>query len=70
MDGREDALVNGERGHVTEREDCPNRAAHTEGPRGYLPGFEWRYEMLKTHKVSRCPDCLRFLIWTPKERSA
>jgi hypothetical protein len=45
---------------------CPNAAAHTEGPASYVGRFEWRKEMSKTHKVTRCPDCLRFVIWTPK----
>ena len=47
--------------------DCPNAANHTEGPSNYFAAFEWRNEMSKTHKVSRCPDCLRFRIWTPKQ---
>jgi hypothetical protein len=46
--------------------DCPNFAKHIEGPRSYVDRFEWRTEMSKTHKVSRCPDCLRYVIWTPK----
>jgi hypothetical protein len=48
---------------------CPNAAAHTDGPTTYLGAFEWRKEMSKTHKVSRCPDCMRFRIWTRKEPS-
>lgn len=48
-------------------DDCPNVANHTEGPGNYMAAFEWRREMSKTHKVSRCPDCLRFRIWTPKQ---
>ena len=47
--------------------DCPNAAKHIEGPSNYVGHFEWRTEMTKTHKVSRCPDCLRFVIWTPKK---
>lgn len=47
---------------------CPNARNHTEGPTNYVGHFEWRTEMSKTHKVTRCPDCLRFRIWTPKEQ--
>jgi hypothetical protein len=41
-------------------------ADHTEGPSNYWAAFEWRKEMSKTHRVFRCADCLRFVIWIPR----
>ena len=59
-----------EHGEFVAGDKCPN-ARHIEGPSNdnYVAAFEWRQEMAKTHTVSRCPDCLRFRIWTPKEEA-
>jgi hypothetical protein len=46
---------------------CPNRAEHTYGPAGYADWFEWASRLgAKRHVQSKCPDCGRFLIWTPR----
>ena len=49
--------------------DCPNALHHTEGPTNYVGHFEWQREMAKTHRLTRCPDCVRFVIWTPKKEA-
>lgn len=50
--------------------DCPNVAQHIEGPSNYIGHFEWSQEMSKTHKVTRCPGCMRYVIWTPKRAAS
>jgi hypothetical protein len=47
-------------------EDCPNRAAHTEGPAGYIAWHNWAERNGKTHTQRRCPGCNRFTIWERK----
>ena len=44
----------------------PDCEPHTPSPRGYLAHAEWMEEMGRTHKVRRCPGCMRFMIWEPK----
>lgn len=46
--------------------DCPGAARHTPAPAGYLAWHEWAERMAETHGQSACPDCGRYLIWTPR----
>lgn len=46
--------------------ECPNAAAHDLHPRGYVAHHMWMRERIKTHRVSRCPDCGLFVIYTPR----
>lgn len=46
-----------------QRDNCPNRENHTEGPEDYLAWYDWVEEMAKTHKQKKCPKCNLFMIW-------
>lgn len=46
--------------------DCPNVAAHTLQPVGYLAWHAWADRMSKTHRQLRCPGCDSLTIWEPK----
>lgn len=45
---------------------CPNEAAHTDGPNGYVQWHEWAETMAETHVQERCPDCGLWKLWTAK----
>lgn len=45
---------------------CPNAAAHTPGPKGYIAWFNWADEMARTHRQRRCDGCGLLVIWEPK----
>ncbi len=52
---------------VPDTSDCPNNAAHEPWPTGYVAASAYADQMMKTHDQSRCPECGRWKIWTPKE---
>lgn len=51
---------------MTDPQDCPNIKNHTKSPAGYLAHHEWAEKKILTHDCKRCPDCRRYVIWTPK----
>lgn len=53
--------------HAAAREACPNRANHTEGPRGYTQWWHWAEQMQHAHIQEQCPGCGYWLIVKPKE---
>ena len=44
---------------------CPNAAAHTPAPSGYVAWHLWAEEMGRTHTQAKCPGCGRYQIWKP-----
>ncbi len=46
--------------------NCPNNLNHEPTPRGYGDQIEWWEQKRKTHAQSKCPECHRWAIWTPK----
>lgn len=44
---------------------CPNAAAHTPEPKGYLAWHAWAARMAETHHQIRCSGCGRYAIWVP-----
>lgn len=48
---------------------CPNYDNHTTAPEGYIAWHAWAEDMAKTHNQRKCPDCGRYAIWEPKEKS-
>lgn len=48
---------------VVPNPECPNAAAHTPEPLGYLEWHDWAAQMIKTHKQRACPMCNRLCIW-------
>lgn len=47
---------------------CRNEHNHTPEPKTYPEWFGWAAEMHKTHEQTRCPECRKFVIWTPRGR--
>lgn len=47
-------------------EDCPDAAAHTTSPRGYLAWHEWAEKKQRTHVQVRCQTCGKWAIWVKK----
>ncbi len=47
--------------------ECPNHAAHTPCPEGYIAWHSWAEKKSKTHQQERCPECGLFAIWKPKK---
>jgi hypothetical protein len=44
--------------------DCLNRAAHTPSPSGIVAWQSWAAAMYASgHRQTRCPECLRYVIW-------
>lgn len=48
------------------RSPCPNAAAHTPCPRGFIAWHEWAEAMSRTHRQVQCRGCGRWAIWVPK----
>ena len=46
--------------------ECPNAAAHTKNPRGYLAWHAWAESMGETNVQERCEGCGMYVIWKPK----
>lgn len=46
---------------------CPNEAAHTPAPAGYVAWHEWAAKMGRTHRQVRCPGCGLFRVWVSKK---
>jgi hypothetical protein len=46
-------------------QECPNAAAHTPHPTGYLAKDEWAEEKMKTHHQVKCEGCGLYMIWVP-----
>lgn len=44
---------------------CPNAAAHTPCPTGYLEHGEWAEKKMKTHHQIKCEGCGLYAIWVP-----
>lgn len=42
---------------------CPDRANHTEHPRGYLNHSVWAARMSECHTQHQCPTCGFWAIW-------
>lgn len=51
---------------MRQERQCPNRAAHTTGPDGYLAWHAWADMMAQTHEQGQCPECKLWVIWTEK----
>jgi hypothetical protein len=52
-----------------EVEPCPNAAAHTPHPTGYLAHAEWAERKMKTHHQVKCDGCGLYAIWVPGVRA-
>lgn len=48
-------------------DDCPDLAAHTKTPEGYIEWHEWAEEKAKTHTQIACRSCGFYSIWVKQE---
>lgn len=48
--------------------DCPNAAAHTPQPVGYMDWHKWAAGMSKGFRQVRCTDCGLLNIWVARGR--
>lgn len=44
---------------------CPNEAAHTVHPAGYVAHGEWADQMMRTHRQKACRGCKCHSVWEP-----
>ena len=49
------------------RKVCPQAELHTEYDGPYAGFTPWAVQKAKTHRVSQCPGCGLWRVWTPKE---
>jgi hypothetical protein len=50
------------------KDDCPDKAKHTNCPSGYLGWHDWAEKKRRTHRQKRCPTCGFWSIWVPKKQ--